>query len=71
MSEPTTDADDDIVDAFFGLGLSAAEIKERWQQVQPLLEVAAVSEHQRDEVNGMLLGSYHDDLPKILRSDTD
>ena len=37
LSDPTTDADDDIVDAFFGLGLSAVEIKEHWQQVQLLL----------------------------------
>ena len=62
MSEPTTEADDDLVDAFFSLGLTMEEIKEHWLQVQPLLEVAAASEHQRVGASGLQSGLYGDDM---------
>ena len=39
--------------------------------MQPLLEVAAASEHQGVGVNGMQSGSYDDEMLQILRTDLD
>ena len=69
LSEPTTEAEKDLIDAFLGLGLAIEEMRKEVQQTRQLLQAAETTEHEskgicRDE---FVFECQHTDLLELLR----
>ena len=67
LSEPTTEADEDFIDAFLGLGISVPEMQQELQRTRKCLEAAEKYENEYMGISRLELDSYHSDLLETLR----